>query len=27
MGFDGTHNAGMHQGISGWEPGHTCPMD
>lgn len=26
MGFDGTHNPGMHQGKSGWEPGHMCPM-
>lgn len=26
MGFDGAHNPGMHQGRSGWEPGHTCPM-
>ena len=25
MGFDGTHNPGMHQGKSGWDPGHTCP--
>ena len=26
MGFDGTHNPGMHRGKSGWEPGHMCPM-
>ncbi|MDN5796790.1 MAG: hypothetical protein L0H79_13685 [Intrasporangium sp.] len=26
MGFDGTHNPGMHQGKSGWEPGPMCPM-
>ena len=26
MGFDGTHNPGMHQGKSGWDPGHACPM-
>jgi hypothetical protein len=26
MGFDGMHNAGMHQGVSGWDPSHTCPM-
>jgi hypothetical protein len=25
-GFDGTHNPGMHEGRSGWEPGHTCPV-
>ncbi|MGC5583150.1 hypothetical protein ACPYOC_02255 [Ornithinimicrobium sp. W1665] len=25
MGFDGSHNPGMHQGKSGWEP-HTHPM-
>ena len=25
MGFTGTHNPGvMHQGLSGWDPGHTC---
>lgn len=26
MGFDGTHNPGMHEGKSGWEPGEMCPM-
>lgn len=26
MGFDGTHNPGMRQGKSGWDPDHTCPM-
>lgn len=26
MGFSGTHNPGMHQGKSGWDPSHTCPM-
>ena len=26
MGFDGTHNPGMHQGKSGWDAGHQCPM-
>ena len=26
MGFDGMHNPGMHQGRSGWDPSHTCPM-
>lgn len=26
MGFDGTHNPGMHQGKSGWDPSHTCSM-
>lgn len=26
MGFDGTHNPGMHEGKSGWEPSHECPM-
>ena len=26
MRFDGTHNPGMHQGKSGWEPGHMCTM-
>ena len=26
MGFDGAHNPGMHQGRSGWDPSHTCPM-
>lgn len=25
VGFTGTHNPGvMHQGLSGWEPSHTC---
>ena len=24
MGFDGTHNPGMHRGLAGW-PGHDCP--
>lgn len=25
MGFTGTHNPGvMHQGLSGWDPSHTC---
>lgn len=24
MGFDGQHNPGMHQGIAGWDPAHTC---
>ncbi len=24
MGFDGTMNPGMHQGASGWSPGHVC---
>ena len=24
MGFDGTHNPGMHQGFAGWDPSHTC---
>lgn len=24
MGFDQLHNPGMHQGISMWDPGHTC---
>lgn len=24
MGFDGTHNPGMHQGFSGWHPDHAC---
>ena len=23
-GFDAMHNPGMHQGRSGWEPGHDC---
>lgn len=27
MGFDGTHNPGMHHGKSGWDPTHTCPME
>jgi hypothetical protein len=26
MGFDGTHNPGMHQGKSGWDPSHACTM-
>jgi hypothetical protein len=26
MGFDGMHNPGMHEGRSGWDPSHTCPM-
>ncbi|EWT07752.1 hypothetical protein N864_23600 [Intrasporangium chromatireducens Q5-1] len=26
MGFDGTMNPGMHQGRSGWDPSHDCPM-
>ena len=26
MGFDGTHNPGMHQGITNWDPSHSCPM-
>ena len=24
MGFDRVHNPGMHQGISMWDPDHTC---
>lgn len=24
MGFDGTHNPGMHQGLSGWDAAHEC---
>ena len=24
MGFDGTHNPGMHQGKSGWDNSHNC---
>ena len=24
MGFDGTHNPGMHQGKSGWNISHNC---
>jgi hypothetical protein len=24
MGFDGTMNPGMHQGLSGWSPSHVC---
>lgn len=24
MGFNGTHNPGMHQGYAGWDPSHTC---
>ena len=23
-GFDGDHNPGMHQGMSGWDPSHVC---
>lgn len=23
-GFDGDHNPGMHQGITGWDPTHAC---
>lgn len=26
MGFDGTHNPGMHHGKAGWDPSHTCSM-
>ena len=26
VGFTGTHNPGMHQGRSSWDPGHTCDM-
>lgn len=26
MAFDGLHHPGMHEGISGWDPSHTCPM-
>ncbi len=26
MGFDGMHNPGLHQGISGWDPSLTCTM-
>ncbi|GAB4099938.1 hypothetical protein [Sinomonas halotolerans] len=26
MGFDGTHNPGMHEGKSGWDPLHICPV-
>lgn len=24
MGFDGTHNPGMHSGYAGWDPDHVC---
>ena len=24
MGFDGTHNPGMHHGFAGWDPNHVC---
>jgi hypothetical protein len=24
MGFDGTHNPGMHHGFAGWDPSHRC---
>lgn len=24
MGFDGTHNPGMHHGHAGWDPSHMC---
>jgi hypothetical protein len=24
MGFNGTHNPGMHQGFAGWNPAETC---
>jgi hypothetical protein len=24
MGFDGTHNPGMHTGYAGWDPAHVC---
>ncbi len=24
MGFDGTHNPGMHAGYSGWDSTHVC---
>ena len=24
MGFDGTHNPGMHTGFAGWDPAHVC---
>ena len=24
MGFDGTHNPGMHQGKAGWDLSHDC---
>ena len=24
MGFDGTHNPGMHTGKAGWDPSHVC---
>jgi hypothetical protein len=26
MGFDGSHNPGMHQGKAGWAADHMCPM-
>ncbi len=26
MVFDGSHNPGMHQGTSGWDPDHTHEM-
>ena len=24
MGFDGTHDPGMHTGYAGWDPTHVC---
>ncbi len=24
MGFDGSHNPGMHSGYAGWDPSHVC---
>ncbi len=24
MGFDATHNPGMHEGYAGWDPTHEC---
>ncbi|GAB3028874.1 hypothetical protein GCM10011376_15290 [Nocardioides flavus (ex Wang et al. 2016)] len=24
MGFDGSHNPGMHTGYAGWDPSHVC---
>lgn len=24
MGFDGSHNPGMHSGYAGWDPDHVC---
>ncbi|THJ06272.1 hypothetical protein E7Z54_06125 [Nocardioides sp.] len=24
MGFDGTHNPGMHTGFAGWDASHAC---